>query len=138
MTHLRSKRLPVLRDVNTPLNPPEESRPMKTSIRRSRRAAVAVALGSVLALTAIAMATASTVCGALLVENGQRLSASAAFINQQWLWFNVAVMAASLAGGALVEVLSPAGALHAAAAIAASTALPPCLRIRCPARVAVG
>ncbi len=73
-----------------------------------------------LLLTAIAMATASTVCGALLVENGQRLSASAAFINQQWLWFNVAVMAASLAGGALVEVLSPAGALHAAAAIAAA------------------
>ena len=45
-----------------------------------------------LLLTAIAMAIASTVCGALLVENGQRLSASAAFINQQWLWFNVAVM----------------------------------------------
>jgi predicted MFS family arabinose efflux permease len=66
------------------------------------------------------MATASTVCGGLLVENGQRLSASAAFVNQQWLWFNVAVMAASLAGGALVEVLSPAGALHAAAAIAAA------------------
>jgi MFS family permease len=73
-----------------------------------------------LLLTAIAMATASTVCGALLVENGQRLSASAAFINQQWLWFNVAVMAASLAGGQLVEFLSPSGALHTAAAIAAA------------------
>jgi hypothetical protein len=73
-----------------------------------------------LLLTAIAMATASTVCGALLVENGQRLSASAAFINQQWLWFNVAVMAASLAGGQLVEFLSSAGALHTAAAIAAT------------------
>ena len=73
-----------------------------------------------LLLTAIAMATASTVCGALLVENGQRLNASAAFINQQWLWFNVAVMAASLAGGELIEFLSPAGALHAAAAIAAA------------------
>jgi BT1 family len=73
-----------------------------------------------LLLTAIAMATASTVCGALLVENGQRLSASAAFINQQWLWFNVAVMAASLAGGQLVEFLSPDGALHTAAAIAAT------------------
>ena len=73
-----------------------------------------------LLLTAIAMATASTVCGALLVENGQRLSASAAFINQQWLWFNVAVMVASLAGGELIEILSPAGALHTAAAIAAA------------------
>ena len=72
-----------------------------------------------LLLTAIAMAISSTVCGALLVENGQRLNASAAFINQQWLWFNVAVMVASLLGGQLIEHLSPEGALHAAAAIAA-------------------
>jgi MFS family permease len=73
-----------------------------------------------LVLTAIALATASTVCGALLVENGQRLRASAAFINQQWLWFNVAVMAASLLGGELIEYLSPAGALHVALGIAAA------------------
>jgi MFS family permease len=72
-----------------------------------------------LLLTAIAMAVSSTVCGALLVENGQRHRASAAFINQQWLWFNVAVMVASVAGGQLIEFLSPAGAFHAAAAIAA-------------------
>src|SRR3984957_11965685 len=52
-----------------------------------------------LLLSAIALAIASTVCGALLVENGQRTHASAAFINQQWLWFNVAVMAASVIGG---------------------------------------
>jgi MFS family permease len=73
-----------------------------------------------LLLTAIAMAMSSTVCGALLVENGQKHRASAAFINQQWLWFNVAVMAASLAGGELIEILSSAGALHVAAAIAAA------------------
>jgi MFS family permease len=72
-----------------------------------------------LLLTSIAMAASSTVCGALLVENGQKHNASAAFINQQWLWFNVAVMIASLVGGELIEYLSPAGALHAAAAIAA-------------------
>ena len=72
-----------------------------------------------LLLTAIAMAISSTVCGALLVENGQRHRASAAFINQQWLWFNIAVMGASVLGGQLIEYLSPAGALHAAAAIAA-------------------
>jgi predicted MFS family arabinose efflux permease len=59
------------------------------------------------------------VCGALLVENGQRYRASAAFVNQQWLWFNVAVMVASLLGGQLIEWLSPAGAFHASAAIAA-------------------
>ena len=72
-----------------------------------------------LLLTAIAMAISSTVCGALLVENGQKHNASGAFINQQWLWFNVAVMVASLLGGQLIEHLSPEGALHAAAAIAA-------------------
>ena len=73
-----------------------------------------------LLLTAIMMAVSSTVCGALLVENGQKHRASAAFINQQWLWFNVAVMAASLVGGGLIEILSPADALHAAATIAAA------------------
>jgi MFS family permease len=73
-----------------------------------------------LLLTAIAMALSSTVCGALLVENGQKHHASAAFINQQWLWFNVAVMAASLAGGWLIELLPSAGALHAAGIIAAA------------------
>ena len=73
-----------------------------------------------LLLSAIALATASTVCGALLVENGQRTQASAAFINQQWLWFNIAVMAASIIGGELIEYLSPAGALHMALGIAAA------------------
>lgn len=72
-----------------------------------------------LLLTSIAMAASSTVCGALLVENGQKHRASGAFINQQWLWFNVAVMAATLLGGELIEYLSPEGALHAAAGIAA-------------------
>ena len=72
-----------------------------------------------LVLTCIAMAIASTVCGALLVENGQKHNASAAFINQQWLWFNVAAMAGSLLGGLLIEYFSAAGALHAAAAFAA-------------------
>ncbi len=76
-----------------------------------------------LMLTAIAMAVSSTVCGALLVENGQKHQASADFINQQWLWFNIAVMVGSLAGGGLIEVLSAPGALHAAAAIAAMAPL---------------
>ncbi len=62
MTHLRSKRLPNQGASPSTAHlhwipkkrPEEESRPMKSSIRRSRRAAVAVALGSVLALTATA------------------------------------------------------------------------------------
>ena len=73
----------------------------------------------VLLLTAYAMAISSTLCGAILVENGQRLGASDVFVNQQWLWFNIAALASGFIGGQLVERLSPAVALHAAAAIIA-------------------
>jgi predicted MFS family arabinose efflux permease len=73
----------------------------------------------VLLLTAYAMAISSTLCGAVLVENGQRLNASDRFVNQQWLWFNIAAMASAFVGGELVQRLSPAGALHGAAAIIA-------------------
>jgi MFS family permease len=74
-----------------------------------------------LSITAYAMAISSTLCGALLVENGQRLGASGRFVNQQWLWFNIAAMAAAIIGGELVEHLAPASALHAAAAIVGVT-----------------
>lgn len=73
----------------------------------------------VLLLTAYAMAISSTLCGAVLVENGQRLRASDRFVNQQWLWFNIAAMGSAFIGGELVQYLSPTGALHAAAAIIA-------------------
>jgi MFS family permease len=72
-----------------------------------------------LQLTAYAMAISSTVCGAVLVENGQRLGESGHFVNQQWLWFNAAAMAAAIIGGQLVQRLSPLGALHTAAGIVA-------------------
>ena len=72
-----------------------------------------------LMLTAYAMAISSTLCGALLVENGQRLHESGRFVNQQWLWANVAAMAAAIIGGQLVQHLAPTSALHAAAAIVA-------------------
>jgi predicted MFS family arabinose efflux permease len=72
-----------------------------------------------LMFTAYAMAISSTLCGAVLVENGQRLHESGAFVNQQWLWFNIAAMAAAIVGGELVEHLAPASALHTAAAIVA-------------------
>ena len=77
------------------------------------------ALFLALAITAYAMAIASTLCGAVLVENGQRLRASGRFVNQQWLWYNIAAMAAAVVGGQLVQRLSPQEALHGAAAIAA-------------------
>ena len=76
-------------------------------------------LGFALLSTAYAMAISSTLCGALLVENGQKFGDSGRLVNQQWLWFNVAGMAASLGAGALVQWLSPTSALHAAAFIIA-------------------
>jgi MFS family permease len=72
-----------------------------------------------LMVTAYAMAISSTLCGAVLVENGQRLHESGTFVNQQWLWFNIAAMAAAILGGQLVQHLSPSAALHGAAAIVA-------------------
>jgi MFS family permease len=72
-----------------------------------------------LLLSAYGMAISSTVCGAVLVENGQKFGASDAFVNQQWLWFNIAAMASGFIGGQLIERLSPSGALHGAAAIIA-------------------
>jgi MFS family permease len=73
----------------------------------------------VLLLTAYGMAISSTVCGAVLVENGQKFGATDAFVNQQWLWFNIAAMASAFIGGQLVERLPPATALHSAAGIIA-------------------
>ena len=72
-----------------------------------------------LMITAFAMAISSTLCGALLVENGQRLHESGTFVNQQWLWFNIATIAAAIVGGQLVQHLTPIGALHGAAAVIA-------------------
>jgi MFS family permease len=72
-----------------------------------------------LTVTAYAMAISSTLCGAVLVENGQRLHESGSFVNQQWLWFNIAAMVAAVLGGQLVQRLPPDGALHSAAAIVA-------------------
>jgi MFS family permease len=76
-----------------------------------------------LMVTALAMAVSSTLCGALLVETGQKHDGSAAFVNQQWLWFNVAQMIAVLTAGWLIEVLTPVGALQVSAWIAAAAPL---------------
>jgi BT1 family len=72
-----------------------------------------------LMMTAYAMAISSTLCGAVLVENGQKLHESETFVNQQWLWFNIAAMAAAIVGGQLVQRLPPGAALHVAAAMVA-------------------
>jgi MFS family permease len=72
-----------------------------------------------LVLTSYAMATSSTLCGALLAENGQSFRLSSTFVSQQWLWFYIAIMASAFVGGALVERLPPLSALQAAAGIAA-------------------
>ena len=72
-----------------------------------------------LILTSYAMATASTLCGALLAENGRSFHQSSLFVGQQWLWFNVAIMASAVVGGQLVEHLPAAAALKGSAIIAA-------------------
>jgi MFS family permease len=74
---------------------------------------------SLLLLTSYAMATASTLCGALLAENGQSLRLSSSFVSQQWLWFYIAIMVCAFAGGELVERLSALSALQVSAAAAA-------------------
>lgn len=76
-------------------------------------------LAFALLMTAYAMAISSTLCGGLLVENGQKFGASGKLVNQQWLWFNIASMAGSLGGGALLQWLSPTTALHTAAFVLA-------------------
>lgn len=83
--------------------------------RQAEPAAIALPL----LLTSYAMATASTLCGALLAENGQTYRLSSTFVSQQWLWFYIAIMASSFAGGALVESLPALTAVQAAAVIAA-------------------
>jgi predicted MFS family arabinose efflux permease len=83
------------------------------------RLAVPSALVFALMLTAYAMAISSTLCGAVLVENGQRLHESGRFVNQQWLWFNISAMAAAIIGGQLVQHLSPTAALHVGSAMVA-------------------
>jgi predicted MFS family arabinose efflux permease len=77
------------------------------------------ALIPAITVTSVAMAVSSTLCGALLVETGQKHDASPGLVNQQWLFYNIAQMAAVLLAGYLIEILPPAGALHAAAWIAA-------------------
>jgi len=77
------------------------------------------ALAFALLIPAYAMAISSTLSGAVLVENGQRLNESGRFVNQQWLWYNIAFMAATIIGGQLVQHLAPTTALHAAAGIGA-------------------
>jgi len=70
-------------------------------------------------LTAFGMAASSTIAEAVLVENGNRLGTAGKFLNQQWLWFNLASVVASLAGGWLADHLAPASAFHIAALAAA-------------------
>ena len=79
------------------------------------------ALVFALMMTAYAMAISSTLCGAVLVQNGQKLQQSGRFVNQQWLWSNMAAMAAAIVGGQLVQRLPPGAALHAGAAIVGVT-----------------
>jgi len=70
-------------------------------------------------LTAIGMAASSTICGAVMVENGKQTGLTGKFVSQQWIWFSIAGIATSLGGGWLCQHLSPTSAFHTAAAITA-------------------
>ena len=72
-----------------------------------------------LLLTAFGMAASSTLCGAVMVENGKKYSLSGTFVNQQWLWFYIASVGTSFAGGWLTEHMSATSAFHTAALIVA-------------------
>lgn len=70
-----------------------------------------------LLLTAFGMAASSTLCGAVMVENGKKYELNGTFVNQQWLWFNIASVVTSFGGGWLTQFLSPTSAFHTAALI---------------------
>ncbi len=72
-----------------------------------------------LMLTAVGMAACSTLCGAVMVENGKNNGLVGKFVGQQWLWFSITGICTSLAGGWLCAYLSPTSAFHIAALISA-------------------
>jgi predicted MFS family arabinose efflux permease len=72
-----------------------------------------------LILTAIGMAASSTLCGAVMVENGKQTGLTGKFVSQQWIWFSIAGIATSLGGGWLCQHLTPTSAFHTAALITA-------------------
>jgi len=69
-------------------------------------------------LVGFGMAASSTITEAVMVENGNKLGTAGKFLNQQWLWFNIAAIVASLGGGWFAQNLSPTSAFHKAAAVA--------------------
>lgn len=71
-------------------------------------------------ISALGMAASSTITEAVLVENGTRWAMTGRFLNQQWLWINLASIVAALLGGWLAQSFSPTHAFHTAALIAAA------------------
>jgi len=69
-------------------------------------------------ITAVGTAFSDVLVDAVMVERGQETGMTRHFQGQQWLWFNIAGVVTSLAGGLLCQYLPPASALHMAALIA--------------------
>jgi MFS family permease len=69
-------------------------------------------------INAFGMAASSTITEAVMVENGNNLGTAGKFLNQQWLWYNIAAIIASLGGGWLAQHLPATSAFHKAALIA--------------------
>ncbi len=68
-------------------------------------------------LTAIGTAASDVIIDALMVENGNKFGVTAKFQSVQWLWFYIAAITTSLAGGYLCDYFSPGTALSTAALI---------------------
>jgi len=74
-----------------------------------------IIIGLFMASLGAAMITA--LAGAVLVENGKRLSINKSLVNSQWIWYWGATALAGVLGGALAGLLTPAGSFHAAAVV---------------------
>ena len=77
-------------------------------------------IGIALVVTAFGMAISSTLCGAVLVENGKKSGLNGQFVSQQWLWFYIANICAAFIAGQLCQYLPPGTAMHISAFIAAT------------------
>ncbi len=70
-----------------------------------------------LVLANFGIAASTTLCSALVVENGKKHSMSGSFVNVQWIWFYISTVAASVGAGWIAQHLDPTSALHTSAMI---------------------
>lgn len=75
------------------------------------------AIGIALFISSIGVAFTDVVVDAIMVERGQYFNRVKQFQGQQWLWFSIAAVLATLSGGYLAQHFLPGNALRLAAPI---------------------